>query len=177
MPYFIMLVGIPGSGKSKWAKEVMSETTQVVCPDQIRKEISGNVGNQSVSVEAWAEAKSRTIFLLKEGKNVILDATNVNALQWQNFIGDLPECDLVAKLFEVDPEVACGRIAKDIENKVERTNVPDHAVYRYYGMYLYTKKVIGTYFEDVMEIEDVDNWILDVEHSKKRFGGHYRQEV
>jgi len=177
IPYFIMLVGIPGSGKSKWSKEVKSETTVVVCPDEIRKEMCGDISNMSVIVEAWVEAKSQTVSLLKEGMNVILDATNVDASYWQDFIGDLPECQMVAKLFEVAPEVAYGRIEQDIMNNVDRANVPEYVVYRMYGQYLHTKKIICEFFTDVTDITDVEDWITDVEESKKRFGGHYKQEV
>lgn len=57
---------------------------------------------------------------------------------------------MVAKLFEVSPEVAYGRIKKDAAEKVDRCFVPEHAVYRYYGMYLYTKKVLMQ--EDLFDV-------------------------
>lgn len=122
-PYFIMLVGIPGSGKSRWAQALVSKSTAVVSPDMIRKKISGSVSDQSVNIEAWIQAKIDTIEYLKASKNVILDSTNVNALEWQQFIKDLPECEMVAKLFEVPPEVAYSRIEKDIAYNIERCNV------------------------------------------------------
>lgn len=169
-PYFIMLVGIPGSGKSKWAMEIQSEKTVVVNPDSIRKEMTKSPSDQSVNVEVWIQAKKNTIKHLEAGRNVILDATNVNAQEWQDFIEGLPECQMVAKLFDVDPEVAYSRIEKDIINGVERSNVPEYAVYRNYGMYLYTRKVICEFFTYVTDVKD---WIQDVKESKKKFGGHW----
>jgi len=148
-PYFIMLVGIPGSGKSRWAKEIVSEATAIVCPDNIRKGVSGDASTQTLNLEVWAIAKEQIAALLKEGKNVILDATNVDYRGWKDVIESLPECQMVAKLFEVEPEVACRRIEKDLAEKVDRSDVPDYAVYRCYGQYLHTKKIINYHFVEV----------------------------
>jgi predicted kinase len=185
-PYFIMLVGIPGSGKSRWASQVQSLNTQIVCPDQIRKDIGENVSDQSVNILAWEKALKETLSLLKLKKNVILDATNVNAREWEEFVSKLPPCKKVAKLFEVSPEIAYGRIVKDAERKEDRCHVPEHAVYRYYGMYLHTKKVLKEFLKvrsyskkgkpdfddfDVTVIKEPEDWVLDVRESQKKFGG------
>ncbi len=173
LPYFIMLVGIPGSGKSIWTKEVQSETTAVVSPDEIRKVLTGSISSQSVNLEAWAQAKRDTVNWLCYGKNVILDATNVDASYWQDFIKGLPECHMVANLFEVEPLVACGRIEKDMAGKVNRSDVPEHVVYRMYGQYLHTKKIIDNFFEESTVIEETAEWVQDITDSRKRFGGHF----
>lgn len=173
-PYFIMLVGIPGSGKSAWAREIKSVNTQVVCPDDIRKKIGESVSDQSVNVAAWVQAEKETITLLeKYGTNVILDATNVNVNEWQDFVSKLPECRKVAKLFEVDPDIAYGRIAMDIMHSKDRCHVPEHAVYRYYGMYLYTKKVLLGECDDfdVTVLSEPVDWIADLRISKEKFNG------
>lgn len=64
-PFFIMLVGIPGSGKSRWAKAIQSEKTAIVSPDEIRREIN-NVSDQSLNIEAWIQAKKDVIKYLEE---------------------------------------------------------------------------------------------------------------
>jgi hypothetical protein len=183
-PYFIMLVGIPGSGKSRWASQVQSLNTQIVCPDLIRKDIGDSVSDQSVNIKAWELALKETISLLELKKNVILDATNVNAREWQDFVSKLPPCKKVAKLFEVSPKVAYGRIEMDITHNKSRCHVPEHAVYRYYGMYLYTKKVLKEYLKvgsyskegkpdfDVTVIKEPEDWVNDIRESQDKFGGH-----
>lgn len=177
--YFIMLVGIPGSGKSRWASQVQSLNTQIVCPDKIRKEIGEGVSDQSVNIQAWELALKETITLLKYGTNVILDATNVNALEWQEFVSKLPPCKKVAKLFEVPPEVAYGRVLKDVKDNVDRCHVPDYAIYRYYGMYLHTKNSLQRLCEgevvpfnfEVTVLETPEDWVNDIRNSQKILGG------
>lgn len=173
IPYFIMLVGIPGSGKTKWALEILSTDTLIVCPDEIRKMVGEDISDQSVNKKAWELAEKETISLLELGKNVILDATNVNALEWQDFVSRLPECQKAAKLFEVSPELAYRRIEMDIMHKKDRCSVPEHAVYRYYGMYLYTKKVLLEERDDfdVTVLEEHIDWLTDLKISKKKFNG------
>ena len=61
---FIMMIGLPGSGKSTYAKTLDGV---VLSSDEIRKDI----GNP------WNEMFRRTIELLKSGENVIYDATNL----------------------------------------------------------------------------------------------------
>ncbi len=158
----------------------MSCDTQIVCPDDIRKRIGENVSDQSVNAAAWDIAEKETKTFLSLKKNVILDATNVNAYEWQNFVSRLPECQKVAKLFEVDPGVAYRRIEMDIMHEKDRCHVPEHAVYRYYGMYLFTKKELEEErddFEVTVLDGDPGEWTLDIEESQQRFGGHYKQEV
>jgi len=168
-PYFILLVGIPGSGKSSWALKILNADTQIVCPDNIRRDIGDNISDQFVNTEVWAIAKQRVIDYLNSGKNVILDATNVNTLYRQDFMEGLPDCTLIAKLFAIEPEVAYERIQKDLKSK-DRADVPEHVVYRMYGEFLYTAKIIENEGFEVTLIENVSDWSEDIEESRKRFG-------
>ena len=182
-PYFILLVGIPGSGKSRWANEILcclqlvrghwhpNADTQIVCPDEIRRELGDSVSDQLINMEVWLKAKQEVIWLLKSGKNVILDATNVNTLYRKIFMDDLPECTLIAKLFAIEPEVAYERIQKDLENK-DRADVPEHVVYKMYGEFLYTARYIKNEGFEVtlIDIDFPDDWEKDIIESKKRFG-------
>ncbi len=74
MYYLYVLVGPPGSGKSTLAATLKA---QVVCPDKIRKEITGDEADQSRNAEVFALAYQQTKDLLKAGKSVAFDATNV----------------------------------------------------------------------------------------------------
>jgi predicted kinase len=140
-PTFIMMIGIPGCGKSSWILKNYYRAT-IISPDAIRKELSGNISDQSLNVQVWVVAKERAVAALKAGKNVIIDATNVSTMYRREFIKNLPECVLCAKIIECDPETAYSRIAADIAKGIDRANVPDEVVYRMYGEFLYTKKVI-----------------------------------
>lgn len=153
IPPLLLLIGIPGSGKSTWLKNPPIEYRHciVVCPDDIRRELASDVSNQDVNTEAWDLAKRRTIAALKNEVGVILDATSVNTKYRQDFLAGLPDCRLLAKLFEIDPATACERIRKDLESGIDRANVPEYVVYRMYGEFLYTKKVIESEGYELIE--------------------------
>jgi predicted kinase len=130
IPIFLMLIGIPGSGKSYWIeKNVNKDEFCVVSSDDIRKEITGDVSDLSQDKIMWQTVKERVVEMLSQGKNVILDATNVNGFYRRNFIKDLP-CKLQAKRFDIDLETAKKRVINDIDNEVDRSHVPVHIIER-----------------------------------------------
>lgn len=145
LPRLILLVGIPGSGKSTWLSVnhiLDSRLFRIVCPDKIRKELYGDITDQSHNIEVWETAKARTINCLNDGINVILDATNVATSNRLSFIQGLPLCRKQAVLFKADPDQCWERIKKDIDSGKDRSNVPEQVIYRMYGEFLYTEKVI-----------------------------------
>jgi predicted kinase len=143
IPNLILLVGLPGSGKSTWVETTQENGNYItICPDRIRKELYGNMTDQSHNIEVWAEAKTRTIAGLNAGKTVLIDATNVSTFYRKIFIQGLPDCKLQAVLFEVPPEDCWKRVKKDIDSGKDRAKVPEEVIYRMYEEFLYTKKVI-----------------------------------
>lgn len=128
LPALILMIGIPGSGKSTWISQNQSENTVVVSPDDIRRELSGNVSDQTQNAKVWFLVKERTSAALKAGKNVILDATNVASKSRKRFLTGLPPHKLQAKRFEADPNETHRRIRKQIENGEDRSDVPHSAV-------------------------------------------------
>jgi predicted kinase len=128
LPALIMMVGIPGSGKSTWISKNSVENTVVVSPDDIRRELSGNVSDQTQNAKVWFLVKERTSKALRDGKNVILDATNVASKSRKRFLQGLPPHKLQAKRFEADPEESNRRIRKQIESGEDRADVPHSAI-------------------------------------------------
>lgn len=154
IPEFVILIGIPGSGKTDWLKKHKPDTHIVVCPDKIREELTGSVSDQTVNIEAWKEAYSRIIDALKQKINIILDATNLGTHFRNELLGLLPECKLIAIVFEIEPDEAFKRIQfAEIAGK-NRCTVPEYAVYRYYGDFLYTKKVLKS---EGFEVKTIDS--------------------
>ena len=75
-----MMVGLPGSGKSTYAKQLSEETNAVICSsDTIREELYGDENSQDNNDEVFKILHSRIKENLKNGKNVIYDATNINS--------------------------------------------------------------------------------------------------
>lgn len=143
LPEFIMLIGIPGSGKSHFISKYNTNNKYiVVSPDIIRKELTGDISDQSQNAKVWAVTKERVINNLKQGKSVILDATMTNPQNRKDFIKDLPPAKLKAKVFEIDPEISKERIKKDIETGRERSRVPPEVVDRMYNDLMKSKDSI-----------------------------------
>jgi len=133
LPLLILPIGIPGSGKSWWIRNTFNSTDFIIVhPDKIREEVTGSISNVSQDDIVWKLVKERVSEALEQGKNVILDATNVNGNNRRKLIKELPSSKLKAKLFKITPKKAKKRIKKDIESGRNRSHVPDHIVDRMY---------------------------------------------
>ena len=88
---FVMLVGLAGSGKSYFAKELMEGRDDIVylSSDSIREELTGDENNQDVNVEVFNQMAIRTKEALKIGKHVIYDATNISRKRRKGFLQQL----------------------------------------------------------------------------------------
>ena len=144
-PTLVLLVGIPGSGKSTWINNNKSKwvNTVVVSPDELRKKLLGSVNNQSSNPEIWNHAKSLIIGYLKQGKNVVVDATNTDTpkrIPFDNSISEEVDFKKIALIFYVSKEEAKQRIKKDIENNIDRANVPDDIIDAQYQKYINSLK-------------------------------------
>jgi predicted kinase len=165
LPGLIMPVGIPGSGKSTWLTKNIEPVylhIKIVSPDNIRKDMFGDITDQTHNIEVWAEAKKRTVEWLSQGTSVILDATNVNTTNRRNFLQGLPPCRLIALLFKSNPDQCWKRVKKDIDSGKNRSNVPEEVIYRMYGEFLYTEKVIeseGFELYETITLEDLKKYL------------------
>jgi predicted kinase len=137
---FTMLIGIPGSGKSTWLKDQHPDSKNVVCPDEIRHWLLNDISDQSQNSTVWNIAIYTLIWNIRKNNPVILDATNVNTVLRMNLLSRLPSCTKKAIIFEVDPDTAIQRVKNDTNY---RANVTNDVIYRMYGEFLYTKKVIN----------------------------------
>ena len=137
-----ILIGIPGSGKSTYLRTIEDDNLRIVCPDQIRKELTGNISDQSKNGEVWKLAEEEINNLLSEGFYVVLDATNVNTSLRRALLDRIkennPGVETYATIFSCDPEESKRRISADIETGVDRANVPAFIIDRMYSQYLET---------------------------------------
>ncbi len=76
-PTLTLLVGVPGSGKTTWANKNHKENEVVLSSDLIRKELFNDETNQENNKLVFTTLYNRARELLKSGKSVIIDATNV----------------------------------------------------------------------------------------------------
>ena len=156
---FEMLIGIPGCGKSTYIRQIDNNNVVVVSPDNIRKELTGNISDQSKNADVFEIAEKRIIKNIFDGKYVILDATNVNTKYRKLLIDKIKSIvgngvNIYATVFDCDPDVSKQRISKDIQNGVDRANVPNNIIDIMYSQYLDTINSIGTEaFDNVFFID------------------------
>lgn len=128
VPELVLTIGIPGSGKSTWIKQFNQKNYNkytIVSPDQIRKELTGNISDQSQNAKVMGISKKIARETLESGKSVLLDATNVDTSNRKDFVADMPKgIKLRAKIFYVDPQEAKRRIRKDLSAGKDRADVP-----------------------------------------------------
>ena len=79
-PLFIMMSGIPGSGKSTKAKEIAKKLnkSEILSSDKYREKITGDINDMSRDEEVFNTLYKDMHKFLVEGKSVIYDATNMN---------------------------------------------------------------------------------------------------
>ena len=105
-PVFLMVVGLPGSGKSTYIEKYYSNY-HVHSSDAIREELSGDVNNQDINKQVFNTLHKRVKEDLVAGYSVVYDATNISWKRRKAFLQELKninchkECVLMATPFEL----------------------------------------------------------------------------
>lgn len=78
MQNLYVMVGIPGSGKSTYAKEMVAKDSNVIhiSADEIREQVTAETGTRDEK-KTFNKVRQLITQNLKEGHDVICDATNV----------------------------------------------------------------------------------------------------
>lgn len=83
-----IMIGIPGSGKSNYAKKcLINDNTEYLSSDDIRIELYG-FEDQTHNDVVFETMKKRTLNALREGKDVIYDATNLSKKRRSGIISE-----------------------------------------------------------------------------------------
>ena len=111
-----LLCGAPGSGKSTYGKALMNKlpNTERVCPDEFRAKFGTGEDDQSVSKQAFDASFKAEEEYLKEGKSVIIDATNTHRKGRKSFIDIARKygANVNALVFNVDKQTLITRNKK-----------------------------------------------------------------
>lgn len=90
MTKFTMMIGVSGSGKSTVAAEIAKETgAEIVSSDAIRGEIYGDENCQANPARVFEIVHQRVQRALREGRDVIMDATNLSCKRRMAFLKTL----------------------------------------------------------------------------------------
>lgn len=107
-----MLVGIPGSGKSVYARQLEKQTRGViVSTDAIRLRLFGGESKQKNTYIIFDEAFREIGQALADGRNVIFDATNVDRDRRMKFLKRFSDTPVECHFFDTSYETAQRRIS------------------------------------------------------------------
>lgn len=125
---FIM-IGLPASGKSEYAKKLSTEyDAKIFSSDTLREEMFGDVNHQTDNKVLFKELHKRIRECLVSGESVVYDATNINYKKRMEFLKSLNKipCKKVAILMATPYEVCLERNAR------RERKVPGHVIRRMY---------------------------------------------
>jgi predicted kinase len=112
-PRFIILVGLPGSGKTTWRKTKVAQGYKgvVINPDDIRKSVFGAYFDPKKEHDVWKYIYGKLRRTLLKGENICFDATNVKKKRRKALIrlGHEYNAYIEALYFKVPSEVALKR--------------------------------------------------------------------
>lgn len=125
----LMLVGLPASGKSSLAREMLEGREDIIylSSDKIREELYGDESIQKDHSQVFVLMAQRTKEALKSGKHVIYDATNVSRKKRKGLLQQLPrniEKTVVYMATDYNDVLA--------QNELRERNVPKHSIDRMY---------------------------------------------
>ncbi len=123
-----MMIGIPGSGKSTYAEKIARlENAVVISSDKLREELFGDVWELRKNTILFAEVYRRALKYLSEGKNVVLDATNISRRKRKHVLNKLKpyykECYFI--------KTPLNKVL--YQNRKRDRNVPEDVIFRIYN--------------------------------------------
>lgn len=127
MQKLYVLTGIPASGKSTWAKENINNDTKWISSDKLREELLESELDQSQNGLIFNEMRIRTRKSLREGYNVIYDATNIKAKERKSILKYISDVENIEKVCIVFPNNLNESI---LRNCCRKRKVPINIVIR-----------------------------------------------
>lgn len=128
-PKFLMMIGLPCSGKSTKATELATEyNATIFSSDALRQELFGDISCQTRNEELFKELHRRIKDCLKSGKSAIYDACNIHYKERKAFLAELKNisCKKICIIMATPYEECIKR------SKVRERQVPEHAIKRMY---------------------------------------------
>ena len=83
-----ILIGVPGSGKSTWARNMkkLNKEIEVFSTDEYREKYLGNINEQSKNGFIFHKIYEDILNALNNNKDIIFDATNVSIKDRKQFL-------------------------------------------------------------------------------------------
>jgi len=115
MSTIYIAVGLPGSGKSTYAKNfIKGKDIEYLSSDELRAVFGKSEEDQTVTPLVFGHIKRKVDEFLKDGKNVLVDATSVNRKERSDYINTAKKygAKVVALVFKMDRQGLIDRNKK-----------------------------------------------------------------
>lgn len=175
MPELILVIGLPGSGKSRYVIDnynygrIFYNNTIILSSDNVRLELFGDENDQTHNEEVFQYIKDTAVQGIANGQRVVIDATNITRKSRKSIIDYVEQ--QVAGFYEygyIKFVVIATPYYKCLENNRKRNRqVPEHVIERMYKQFEFP-----TYQENVHQIEVVYPFEID----KEMYGVKYPYE-
>lgn len=159
-PKLLCLRGLPGSGKTTYARELAQKGWVRVNKDDLRAML--NDGKFSKQNESYVIALRDEIIIssLVHGKNVVVDDTNLDPkhlIAFESIAGEFLS-DFEIRFFDVDVKECIRR------NRLRDKPVPDKVIYQMYERYLKPQPPVVEYDDNKEEciIVDIDGTLAHI---------------
>ncbi|MEC4815359.1 MAG: AAA family ATPase [Scytonema sp. PMC 1069.18] len=131
MTQLLLLIGLPGSGKSTIALQLLKECPQIllISTDAIRGQLFGNEAIQGSWLRVWREVRRQFQQAVTAGHTAIYDATNAQRRQRREVIAVAREVGFthITGIWVNTPVWMC--LAR---NKKRERQVPEEVIFRMY---------------------------------------------
>lgn len=182
-PKFIMMVGLPCSGKSTMAQQLAEEyNANIHSSDALREELTGDINNQENNALVFQTLHQRVKNDLWNGKNCIYDACCVHYKERKAFVQELKNiscekmCVVMATPYEVCLERSAKRDRKVPEHVIKRMYMNFDIPYWYEGWddirIIYSDGAKGSYNGVCDWVESVMDYNQHNSHHKLTLGKH-----
>lgn len=125
-----MMIGIQGSGKTTFAKQLAKELkVKIVSTDNVRINMPG-IKEELV----WPYVYKQVALAVQEGKDIIFDATSITPRVRKRFVDEVEKygvkCVICAYFFDVERDLCVQRVAQRNKDRTQM-NIPIDVVYSF----------------------------------------------
>lgn len=170
LPDFVMLIGIPGSGKSTLSRNFRLNGYKVLSSDEIRLGISGVSSFECLGKRERSELNKRVFEqiakqardALSAGISVVVDATNLNRKKRMSFLRGLGGISCIRRCFLFVTSVDVCKRRNSARGELSR--VPDRDFHRM--LCSFESPCFAEGWEDIVLIEDEEPYSFPFEQSR-----------
>ena len=166
-PKLLALKGLPGSGKTTFAKQLVDDGWVRVNKDDLRKMLHNSIFSKSNEAFVLSLRDEIIIRALVNGKNVVVDDTNLDPKHRVQFESIAQEfmADYHEKFFDTPVEECIKR------NKLRDNPVPDKVIYTMFERYLKPPARVIEYDDTKEEciIVDIDGTLAHISDGRNPY--------